>query len=1003
MGGPMTGLDPSSSREGRVLGSAAPPTVLHVAKEPASLPPETEAPCPLARLRIPEADGVTRPRLLRRLDRILQARIGLVVAPAGFGKTTVLAQWARQSPTDVAWYRVDAADSDVRSLVRGLAAAIAAGTGVPLPATDLPSLIRAVEVRESPLVLVIDDVQLGGPETERLVYELLLAAPPHLHVLIGSRRLPNYNLARSELRGFLVRGEQLRFHHEEVETLFRDVYGAPLAPEDAALLTQRTGGWAAALHIFHLSMTDAGAAARRRLIRSPVAARYTRDYLCGEVLDGLPAELGEFVRRTCVFEVVTAARCDQLLDRRDSQRLLEDLQRWQALTNSPDGGQSFRYHSVMREHLETELMEELGETELARWRERAARVLERQGSLDEALRLHATNNDWSSVQRLVHEHGREVADRSRTGWLRDVPASVLHEEPQLALAQVMTAVDDGRLPDALQLAQRLADRHPPVAADDARDVAERIRPWTGTSGGRPDDTRDWSHLLREGLQHNPLDVASRAATVDDAWASLVEGIALLLAGNSEAAAKRFQEIVADAEEPRLSVAARLAAATVSSDAELAHSVADEAAVEELPWLARLARSVAEAEGQPAPASSSTRSTAPSRSQSQDWGAVLALAIRCASQVRVGHADPALLERLAALLRRLGAPVLEAWARAGLAYTAADHGLPDAEREAASAEAFAQAAGVPGALALAHAARGMCRTDERQDLIAAAEECADAVGMTFRPWSGELSGGAKAQVGDVEVDEPTAMALRCFGRFEIRIDGSAPDLKRVRPRARALLRLLAVHAGRPVHRELIMDALWRDLDVDAATHNLHVSISSLRRALEPGTARGASRLLLRDGERYVLRLPPGATCDLRSFDQALGAADVARGAGRIADAVASLTEALDLYNGEVLPEDGPEEWVLGPREHYRSRAAEAAAAVAELHLSRHDPGAAAAAALRSIDIDPCRDASWRLLVSSYQAAGDLAAAERARRSYADVLASLGVVTETASSVLTPPAG
>lgn len=272
-------------------------------------------------------------------------------------------------------------------------------------------------------------------------------------------------------------------------------------------------------------------------------------------------------------------------------------------------------------------------------------------------------------------------------------------------------------------------------------------------------------------------------------------------------------------------------------------------------------------------------------------------------------------------------------------------------------------------------------------------------MTFRPWADRVP--ARADPAPVVSAERSTLSLRCFGRFEIRIDGGVPDLKRVRPRARALLRLLAVHAGRPVHRELIMDALWRDLDPDAATHNLHVSISSLRRALEPGTARGASRLVLRDGERYVLRLPPGATCDLRSFDQALAAADVSRTAGRIADAVASLSTALDLYTGDVLPEDGPEEWVLGLREHYRSRAAEAAAAVAELHLTRHDPGAAAAAALRSIDIDPCRDASWRLLVSAYRSAGDLAAAERARRSYADVLASLGVVTETASSVLPPP--
>ncbi len=851
-------------------------------------------------------------------------------------------------------------------------------------------------------MLVIDDLHLGGPEAERLVYDLLLAAPPALHILVGSRRLPAYNLARSELRGFLVTGEQLRFRHEEVEALFRDVYDAPLPAEDAALLTLRTGGWAAALHMFHLSMTDATPAARRRLIRGPGAARYARDYLCWEVLDGLPDELGDFVRRTWVFEVLTAARCDQLLGRRDSQRLLADLERWQALTTSTDGGQSFRYHAVMREHLEGELAEELGAEELARWRDRAARVLEAEGSVEEALRVHAGNSDWASVLRLVQEHGREVTKSSRTGWLRDVPTSVLASEPRLALAQVMTAVDDGQLPEALRLAERLADGHPSDVTEDARALVEQLRAWAGDSRGAPGGDRDWSQLLLEGLRYDPVGVADRAARLDDTWAPLVEGIALLLAGNSSAAARQFEEVVAEAENPRLYVAARLASAALSSDADLAHEVVDDAAAAELPWLARLARSVAEVEAEQAavPGSSSRTGGVPTRPQTgaADWGAALAMALRCVSQLRTGRAEPAPLEQLATTLRTLGAPVLEAWARAGLAYTAAAQGLPDAEREAASAEAFAHSAVVPGALALAYAAHGMSQPERLPDSIAAAERVADEVGMTFRPWAAAHPPAASIEAAEVEVTERSAMALRCFGRFEIRIDGSAPDLTRVRPRARALLRLLALHAGRPVHRELIIDALWRDLDPDAGTHNLHVSISSLRRALEPGTARGASRLLLRDGERYVLRLPPGATCDLRSFDGALSAADLARAAGRVADAVSSLAEALDLYTGDVLPEDGPEEWVLGHREHYRSRAAEAAAAVAELHLSRHDPGNAAAAALQSIDIDPCRDASWRLLVSSYQAAGDLAAAERARRSYADVLASLGVVTETASSML-----
>jgi DNA-binding SARP family transcriptional activator len=201
----------------------------------------------------------------------------------------------------------------------------------------------------------------------------------------------------------------------------------------------------------------------------------------------------------------------------------------------------------------------------------------------------------------------------------------------------------------------------------------------------------------------------------------------------------------------------------------------------------------------------------------------------------------------------------------------------------------------------------------------------------------------------------------------------------------------------VHREVIVDAMWPQLDVSAATHNLHVCVSGLRSAMEPGVPRGASRLIVRDGERYLLALREGAISDLRTFDARTAAAERARNAGAADTAITDLEVALSLYTGDVLPEDGPTEWVLAHREHYKVRAAEAAAMLGRLHLDHGRPEQAAAAARRSIDVDPCRDGSWRLLVAAHKAAGDLAASEEARRSYADVLASLGVVSNAATAI------
>jgi DNA-binding SARP family transcriptional activator len=130
-------------------------------------------------------------------------------------------------------------------------------------------------------------------------------------------------------------------------------------------------------------------------------------------------------------------------------------------------------------------------------------------------------------------------------------------------------------------------------------------------------------------------------------------------------------------------------------------------------------------------------------------------------------------------------------------------------------------------------------------------------------------------------------------------------------------------------------------------------------------------------------------DLADFDQNLHAASRARSAGDHPGAAEELRRAVELYTGEVLPEDGPAEWVADTRERYRLRAAEAAASLAGLELVLGNPADAAAAATRSVEIDPWRDESWRTLVETFRCLGDPAAAERAQRRYELILSSLGV--------------
>ena len=239
----------------------------------------------------------------------------------------------------------------------------------------------------------------------------------------------------------------------------------------------------------------------------------------------------------------------------------------------------------------------------------------------------------------------------------------------------------------------------------------------------------------------------------------------------------------------------------------------------------------------------------------------------------------------------------------------------------------------------------------------------------------------------ELSSEPPVEVRTFGGFGMYVEGAPLELNGAKPRTRQLLRLLAMNAGRSVHREVLMAGLWPEADVETATRNLHVAISSLRHTLEPGVARGASSMIVRDGDAYRLTLPPGSQVDLLKFDEALTEARSRRTTSE--KSLAAYTRVLDLYAGELLPEDGPAEWVVNERDRRRDEFAEAAQAVAAAHMERGDPVAATVACERGLHADQYNDALWRICATAYEQAGDAAAAARARQKYERILTDLGV--------------
>ncbi|MFL6074150.1 MAG: BTAD domain-containing putative transcriptional regulator [Mycobacteriales bacterium] len=967
-----------------------------------------------------------RPRLLTELASAGDRRLALVVAPAGSGKTTLLAQYAAQFPGAVAWYRAEPSDLTAAAMVRHVWRALA-DTGAVAEA-DLPEnvdgLLTALAELPAPgLLLVVDDLHcLSGSPAEEALERLAVLAPPHLRVLVGSRRMPGFNLSCHELSNLtVVDAGQLRFRTWEVERLLRDVYDEPLPPSDVAMLARRTGGWAAGLQLFHLSTRGRSLAERRTAVasltgRSPLS----RAYLARTVLAELPAALREFLELTCVFDTLTAARCDALLETTGSQRRLEELVERQAFTVSHDQGRTFRYHEVLRRHLEVSLVERLGGG-ARQWYRRAAELLAAEGAYAEAARARAHAEDWPAVRQLLRKVGdapaaansngdgdgdgdpdepswdrgwAEQADLAGLSWAEQswtdlLPTWLVAEDPWLVLTEARRRLAAGRLEPAVagfRAAERLfEDRRGQEWCRRERRLAEL---WLPAELPR----LDWTDLLRAATRRHPAVTAGEATELGGSAGALVRLVSLVLSGNVDDAVRLAPDVDVHEQHGLAALAARLLHAALQPGGDPAvtaelERVLSHAEAGQHVWLVRMARLAIALRAAPADPVEAKAVWHECLSDGDGWGVVLATGLRALHDLHTGSPDVDMLADLVRRCRALDAGVLEAWAQALLAVASTTIGLPDAEVELRRAESAARSAGVPGARVLTLVAAARLEPARRAETLGRAKMLAEGCGFPVALLTA-LSGPAPVPAAEVAEPEP-AVSVHCFGGFRLALDGKVLDWTPVKPRARTAMRLLALHAGRPVHREALVEALWPDTPLAAATRNLQVAVSSLRAFLEPGTGRRPrAGLLQRTGEAYVLAVPPGGYADVAAFESALRDWRVAKAGHDVAATAVALRAALAAYTGDLLPEDGPAEWVTTARETYRRQSADVAAALAKLELD-DDPDAAVAAASRCVEIEPCHDSGWRLLASAYRRAGDLAAAERARRGYADVLASLGI--------------
>jgi LuxR family transcriptional regulator, maltose regulon positive regulatory protein len=401
----------------------------------------------------PQAGLIPRAGLQAQLQAGLRGKLCLLDAPAGFGKTTLLAQWATTAGTGwSAWVSLDKGDNDptrfwvcVVEALRTVEPSIGAsalqalrGPSADLHRAVLPSLLNELSAVGSPLVLVLDDYHLVTNATCHQTLGFFLDhLPAVVHVALSTRTDPPLPLARMRARGELaeLRAADLEFTDEEASALLNGSMGLQLTTEDVERLAERTEGWAAGLYLAGLSLRG------REDPREFVASfhgdnRHVADYLGAEVLARQPEEIRAFLLRTSVLERLSGPLCDAVLETEGSDGVLAQLERSNLfLVPLDDHRKWYRYHHLFMQLLRMEL----GHRDPAlipALHRRAAAWYRDAGNVEDAIHHATAAGDFTETAALIAQYWLGYWRRGRlatvAGWLEGLPDEAIMADPPVA-------------------------------------------------------------------------------------------------------------------------------------------------------------------------------------------------------------------------------------------------------------------------------------------------------------------------------------------------------------------------------------------------------------------------------------------------------------------------------------------------------------------------------------------------------------------------------------------
>ena len=509
---------------------------------------------------LPRPGTVRRSSLVERLANGDPHRIVSVAAPAGYGKTTLLSQWAERSGQAFAWLSVGDLDNDPKVLLTYVAEALdavepiggrvfdaLASPGSSVPGSVVPRLGSAFSSMTSPVVLVLDDVHVLHDQECRAALSVLADhVPPGSRLVLAGRTEPPLRVARlrAEDRILEIGPAELALTQAEASSLLRNA-GIVLGAEDVAELHKRTEGWPVGLYLAALYIREGGSF-DSAAVSFGGDDRLVSGYMESEFLERVSSRERVFLTRTAVLERMSGSLCDAVLELPGSAATLAELERSNLLLVPLDRrGEWYRYHHLFRDMLLSQLhRQEPGL--VAVLRRRAASWCWRNELPEEAVEYSIAAGDVDTTARLVerlgvptHRQGRFATLDRWFRWLDERGGMDGH--PMAAVLAALFSALTGR----------------PAEAERWADVVDR---WQYGNAARPDDTRAEAHaailralMCRHGVEQiraDAEDAVRRCAAegmVTPAPA-LYLGLARILSGDLDDGEASFEAAVTAGEQ-----------------------------------------------------------------------------------------------------------------------------------------------------------------------------------------------------------------------------------------------------------------------------------------------------------------------------------------------------------------------------------------------------------------------------------------------------------------------